>query len=76
MQFDIDYLTHFVQFYGVKMLHFMQFVKKYVYLQSKGSELTHCDNLTLIVMEGETKTLNIEGKTICQVLATDWLLGK
>lgn len=42
----------------------------------KGSELTHCDNLTLVVMEGETKTLNIEGKTIRQVLATDWLLGR
>ena len=41
----------------------------------KGSELTYCDNLTLIVMEGETKTLSIDGKTIHQVLSTDWLLN-
>jgi len=43
-------------------------------MQSKS--LTHCDQLTLIVMEGETKTITVGDKTIQQVLATDWLLGK
>lgn len=42
----------------------------------KGADLTHCDKLTLIVMEGETKTITVGDKTIQQVLATDWLLGK
>ena len=42
----------------------------------KGADITHCDKLTLIVMEGETKTITVGDKTIQQVLATDWLLGK
>ena len=42
----------------------------------KGSALTRCDNLTLIVMEGETKTITAADKTIHQYLATDWLLGQ
>lgn len=41
----------------------------------KGSALTHCDKLTLIVMEGESKTINVDGKTIQQISATDWLLN-
>lgn len=42
----------------------------------KGSAATGCTNLTLIMMSGDTGDLEIEGKTIHRVLATDWLLGK
>ena len=42
----------------------------------KGSTATGCTNLTLIMMSGETGDLEIDGKTIHRVLATDWLLGR
>ena len=42
----------------------------------KGSAATGCNNLTLIMMSGETGDLKIEGKIIHRVLARDWLLGK
>lgn len=40
----------------------------------KGSAATGCTNLTLIMMSGETGDLEIDGKVIHRVLATDWLL--
>lgn len=43
-------------------------------MQSKS--LTHCDQLTLIVMEGETKTITVGDKTIQQVLAPIGCLEK
>ncbi|HJJ39229.1 MAG TPA: ATP-binding protein [Methanocorpusculum sp.] len=39
----------------------------------KGSELTGCQNLTLIMMEGEEKDLVIDGKTVHCVSAVNWL---
>ena len=42
----------------------------------KGSAATGCTNLTLIMMSGETGDLEIDGKTIHRVLASDWLLGR
>lgn len=39
----------------------------------KASQQTHCDNLTLIVMYGETRDIVESGKTIHIVSATDWL---
>lgn len=41
----------------------------------KGSEATKCDNLTLIVMQGETKDIQVHGKTVHVVLACDWLIN-
>ncbi|MGN0230444.1 MAG: hypothetical protein ACI4BH_11610 [Muribaculaceae bacterium] len=41
----------------------------------KGSAATGCNNLTLIMMSGETGDLVVDGKTIRRVLAVDWLLG-
>jgi len=40
----------------------------------KGAAATKCTDLTLIMMNGETGDLNIEGHTIHRVLASDWLL--
>ena len=43
---------------------------------TRGSALTHCDNLTLIVMYGETGTIEHDGKKIHVVSAADWLVKK
>ena len=42
----------------------------------KGSTLTKCNNLTLIMMYGETKDVVVEGKTVHCIEACDWLLPK
>lgn len=42
----------------------------------KGSLMTHCDKLTLIMMRGEKCDIHKSGKTIHCVLASDWLLGR
>lgn len=39
----------------------------------KASQQTNCDNLTLIVMYGETRDIVESGKTIHIVSAADWL---
>lgn len=39
----------------------------------KASAYTHCDNLWLIVMYGETGDIDIDGKTIHIVSAAEWL---
>lgn len=41
---------------------------------TRGSALTHCNNLTLIVMYGETGTVEHDGKKIRVVSAVDWLI--
>lgn len=41
---------------------------------TRASALTHCDNLTLIVMYGETGIIEHDGKKICVVSAVDWLI--
>ena len=41
---------------------------------TRGSALTHCDNLTLIVMYGETGIIEHDGKKIHVVSAIDWLI--
>ena len=43
---------------------------------TKASKKTHCDNLTLIVMYGETGTIEHDGKKINVVSAADWLAEK
>lgn len=40
----------------------------------KGSAATGCNDLTLIMMKGETGDVVIDGKTIHRVLAADWLV--
>ena len=42
----------------------------------KGAAATGCNNLTLIMMSGETGDLEVDGMTIHRVLASDWLLGR
>lgn len=42
----------------------------------KGAAATGCNNLTLIMMSGETGDLEVDGITIHRVLASDWLLGR
>lgn len=42
----------------------------------KGSHLTCCDNLTLIMMRGEPRDIQVEGKIVHCVLAADWLLQR
>ena len=42
----------------------------------KSSKKTGCTNLTLIMMEGESRDIEVEGKTVHCVSAVDWLLGK
>lgn len=42
----------------------------------KGSYLTRCDNLTLIMMRGEPRDIQVEGKIVHCVLAADWLLQR
>ena len=42
---------------------------------TRGSVATRCDNLTLIVMYGETGTIEHDGKKIHVVNAADWLLA-
>lgn len=42
----------------------------------KGSTATGCNNLTLIVMYGETGDITIEGKIIHRIHVRDWLLGR
>ena len=41
---------------------------------TKASKKTHCDNLTLVVMFGETGTLTHNGKSILVINAVDWLI--
>ncbi|MBQ7697704.1 MAG: ATP-binding protein [Paludibacteraceae bacterium] len=43
---------------------------------TRGSALTHCDKLTLIVMYGESGTIEHNCKKVHIVNAADWLLGK
>ena len=40
----------------------------------KGAVLTKCKKLTLIMMDGEERTIEQEGNMINCVLATNWLL--
>lgn len=42
----------------------------------KGAALTKCNNLTLVMMYGETKDVVEEGKTVHCIEACDWLLQK
>lgn len=42
----------------------------------KGSHLTCCDNLTLIMMRGEPRDIQVDGKIVHCVLAADWLLQR
>ena len=42
----------------------------------KGSYLTRCDNLTLIMMRGEPRDIQVDGKIVHCVLAADWLLQR
>lgn len=42
----------------------------------KGSRLTRCDNLTLIMMRGEPRDIQVDGKIVHCVLAADWLLQR
>jgi predicted AAA+ superfamily ATPase len=42
----------------------------------KGSHLTRCDNLTLIMMRGEPRDIQVGGKIVHCVLAADWLLQR
>ena len=42
----------------------------------KGSHLTRCDNLTLIMMRGEPRDIQVDGKIVHCVLAADWLLQR
>ena len=39
----------------------------------KGAKLTNCDKLTLIMMHGEARDIEVEGRTIHCVLASNWL---
>ncbi len=41
----------------------------------KASNKTHCDNLTLIVMYGETGIIEHEGKKVHIVSAAEWLVS-
>ena len=43
---------------------------------TKASKKTHCDNLTLIVMYGETGIIEHDGKKIRVVSASEWLVGQ
>ena len=43
---------------------------------TKASKITHCDNLTLIVMYGETGTIEHNGKKIRVVSASEWLVNQ
>ncbi len=40
----------------------------------KGAKATNCNQLTLVMMDGEPKDVQVEGYTIHCVLAVDWLL--
>lgn len=42
----------------------------------KGAAATGCTNLTLVMMNGETGDIKIDGLTIHRVLACDWLLNR
>ena len=43
---------------------------------TKASQITHCDNLTLIVMYGETGTIEHNDKKIRVVSASEWLVNQ
>ncbi len=43
---------------------------------TKASKITHCDNLTLIVMYGETGTIEHNDKKIRVVSASEWLVNQ
>ena len=40
----------------------------------KGARAMGCNNLTLIMMDGQPKTIEVEGYSIQCIRATDWLL--
>lgn len=40
----------------------------------KGAAATNCDNLTLIIMQGEPKDVEVDGRTVHIRLACDWLV--
>jgi len=42
----------------------------------KGARLTHCGNLTLVMMDGKPQTIEKDGCRIHCVRATDWLLQR
>lgn len=42
----------------------------------KGARATNCEDLTLVMMSGETGDLHVDGHIIHRVLATDWLLSQ
>ena len=42
----------------------------------KASRTTMCDDLTLVVMDGNNEVLSVDGKQIKIVRATDWLLSE
>ena len=42
----------------------------------KGAKQTGCSQLTLIMMNGESRTIEVEGYTIKCIRAIDWLLNK
>ena len=42
----------------------------------KGAQLTRCNNLTLVMMDGKPQTIEKEGYCIRCVRATDWLLQR
>ena len=41
----------------------------------KGSQLTKCKHLTLIMMDGEERLIEQDGCVVECILATNWLLG-
>lgn len=41
----------------------------------KGSAVTRCDNLTLVIMQGEPRDITVDGKTIHIRRASDWLIN-
>ena len=43
---------------------------------TKASQITHCDNLTLIVIYGETGIIEHNGKKIRVVSASEWLINQ
>ena len=42
----------------------------------KGAKATHCNKLTLVMMDGEPQDIQVDGYTIHCVLAVDWLLNR
>ena len=42
----------------------------------KASKQTGCNNLTLVFLYGQEEDIEVDGKTIHKVLASEWLLRK